>query len=352
MKVVSVVGARPQFVKLAPIDDVFRGSVEHLIVHTGQHYDDAMSDGLFRDLGISPPTVNLETGSGSHGQQTAKMMPGLEDFIQLHEPDWVLLYGDTNSTLAGAVVASKMGIPIAHLEAGLRSFNRGMPEEINRVVTDHVSDLCLAPTALAMDNLKREGLASRSVYVGDVMVDALRRMVRLVQESPPRLDWLAGNDKYFIATLHRQELTDDKGRLSDVLDSLSRMQYPVFLAVHPRLRKRFSEMDFRPGPESSLKLIDPLSYPELVYAVANSSGVVTDSGGLQKETYLLRKPCVTVRPETEWQETVDAGWNTLVWDDLSFLDGFPDRVTPAPHDPDIYGPGDAAQKVFEALKAR
>jgi len=338
------VGARPQFVKLAPIATAMAGKVEHIVVHTGQHYDELMSDVFFRDLGIPAPDVNLAIGSGPHGAQTGAMLAAIEPVIEEYAPDWVLVYGDTNSTLAATVAAVKMHVPLAHLEAGLRSFNRRMPEEHNRVLTDHAADLLLAPTSVAMGHLADEGLADRSVLVGDVMTDVLYTVRDgVLAGSGPQ-----GAGDYYIATIHRPDNTDDPARLRAIVDGLAGLDRPVRLLAHPRLvaAGEASGIDLGRG---AIELASPLAYPELVAAVMGSAGVITDSGGLQKEAFLLRVPATTVRPETEWVETVDLGWNVLVGSDLSSLRDAVQRPRPADTEAAPYGDGHAADRVVEVL---
>lgn len=348
MKIISVVGARPQFVKLAPVSRALHGRAEHVVVHTGQHYDALMSDVFFRDLGIPQPDVNLAVGSGPHGAQTGAMLAAIEPVFAEHQPDWVLVYGDTNSTLAAAIAAVKMHLPLAHLEAGLRSFNRAMPEEHNRVLTDHAADLCLAPTAVAMGHLAVEGLAERSVLVGDVMTDVLFTVRDAVLANPPTLDWT--DRESIVATIHRAENTDDPARLRAIIDGLAAVDRPVRLLAHPRLRDAASTAGIN-LEQGSITLHDPLPYPELIAAVLNSSGVITDSGGLQKEAYLLRRLCTTVRPETEWVETVESGWNVIVGDSLQSLTSAVSRALPAEPIDAPYGDGTAAQRVADELTA-
>lgn len=351
MRILSIVGARPQFVKLAPIAAALDGRAEHAIVHTGQHYDDLMSDVFFRDLGIPAPAVNLEVGSGGHGIQTGRMLEGLEREFLAREPDWVLVYGDTNSTIAAALAAVKLHLPVAHLEAGLRSFNRRMPEEHNRVLTDHASDLLLAPTATAMGHLAREGLADRSVLVGDVMTDVLFdvRDRELAAPRPVPLDLAAGG--YYVATIHRPDNTDDPDRLRGIVEALAGLDRPVLLLAHPRLRSLAAQNGIELDA-GALRRHDPLPYPELVSAVMRSAGVVTDSGGLQKEAFLLRVPVTTIRPETEWVETVDLGWNVLA-DHVGDIAAAVTRHAPAATDAAPYGDGRAADAVVtELLRTR
>ncbi|KRF33722.1 non-hydrolyzing UDP-N-acetylglucosamine 2-epimerase [Yonghaparkia sp. Soil809] len=350
MRIISVVGARPQFVKLAPIARAAtEAGVEHVIVHTGQHYDPIMSDVFFDDLQIPAPDLHLGIGSGSHGHQTGAMLGALEDAFLQHRPDWVLVYGDTNSTLAAAVAAVKIHLPLAHLEAGLRSFNRRMPEEHNRVLTDHAADLCLAPTEQAMTHLAAEGLAERSLLVGDVMTDVLHQ-VRDAAADRRASPVPHAPGTYSIATIHRAETTDDRDRLAAVLDALRSLDDPVVLLAHPRLVARAAEfgLELEGG---SLESRAPLAYPDLVAAVQSSRGVVTDSGGLQKEAFLLRVPCTTVRTETEWVETVALGWNVLALTSEE-IRAAASRPAPAPTDEAPYGDGFAAGRVIEALRLR
>ncbi|MCI0158207.1 UDP-N-acetylglucosamine 2-epimerase (non-hydrolyzing) [Leifsonia shinshuensis] len=347
MRILSVVGARPQFVKLAPIARAFDGHVEHIVIHTGQHYDELMSDVFFRDLGIPAPDVNLAIGSGRHGAQTGAMLAALEPELERYAPDWVLVYGDTNSTLAAAVAAVKLHLPLAHLEAGLRSFNRRMPEEHNRVLTDHAADLLLAPTEVALEHLEEEGLGSRSVLVGDVMTDVLFRVRDSVRTASTPFDGLEPGG-YHVATLHRPDNTDRPERLAAIVDQLSGLTRPVVLLAHPRLRAAADAAGIALD-RGSIVVHDPLAYPDLVTAVMNSAGVVTDSGGLQKEAFLLRIPCTTVRSETEWVETVDLGWNVLVDSDLSQLRSAVERPRPEDTSAAPYGDGHAAERVLEAL---
>ncbi|MGW5051010.1 non-hydrolyzing UDP-N-acetylglucosamine 2-epimerase [Actinokineospora sp. NPDC004072] len=351
MRVLSVVGARPQFVKLAPIARAMAGQAEHLIAHTGQHYDHNMSDAFFADLGIPHPDFNLGVGSGKHGEQTGAMLAGLEKIIEDTAPDWVLVYGDTNSTLAAAVAAVKLHVRVAHLEAGLRSFNRRMPEEHNRVLTDHAADLLLAPTQVAMDHLATEGLAERSVLVGDVMTDVLYQVRDQVDGAPLELSAPVERGGYYVATIHRPDNTDDPARLRAIIDGIAKVGKPVVLLAHPRLRA----LAERHGIElaaGSITVSAPVGYPQLVNAVANSAGVITDSGGLQKEAFLLRVPCTTLRPETEWVETVELGWNVLVDADFDALAGIVERARPADTDAAPYGTGNAADNAVRALLER
>lgn len=346
----SVVGARPQFVKLAPIAHAMTAAGhEHVIVHTGQHYDPMLSDVFFRDLGIAEPDAHLGVGSGSHGVQTGAMLAQMDEVLERFNPDCVLVYGDTNSTLAAAVSAVKLHYPVAHLEAGLRSFNRAMPEEHNRVLTDHAADLCLAPTEVAMKHLANEGLAERSVLVGDVMTDVLfqvRDRVLAGETANPLADFDAPNG-YYVATIHRAENTNEPDRLREVVESLSAADKPVVLLAHPRVRAKAEEHGIALNG-GSLHTRDPLAYPELIAAVLGSAGVVTDSGGLQKEAFLLRVPCTTVRHETEWVETVELGWNVLANTPTEIAAALT-RPAPTSTDAAPYGDGDAAERAVRAI---
>ena len=355
-----MVGARPQFVKLAPIAAaVAAAGHEHVIVHTGQHYDEELSGVFFAGLGIPEPDVRLTTGSGTHGVQTGAMLAALDPILTERAPDWVLVYGDTNSTIAGALSAVKLHLPVAHLEAGLRSGNRRMPEEHNRILTDHAADLLLAPTPQAVEHLGREGLGERTVLVGDVMVDACRQARDRAAGSADCLDSpdtpgapaIAGD--YLVATIHRAENTDDPATLAAIVDALAALPLPVELLAHPRLRARAQEFDIA-LERGAIRLGKPLPYAEMVAAVHGAKGVVTDSGGLQKEAYLLERPCTTVRTETEWPETTSDGWNVLVRPDevARELAAAVTRPVPGVRPGEPFGDGKAAARVVAELESR
>lgn len=351
MKILSVVGARPQFVKLAPIHKAAKAAgVEHVIVHTGQHYDPMLSDVFFKDLGIGSPDVHLGVGSGSHGMQTGAILAELDRVFEEQAPDWVLVYGDTNSTVAAALSAAKMHIKVAHLEAGLRSFNRRMPEEHNRVVTDHLADLLLAPTEAAVEHLNREALGDRTVLVGDVMADVLYevrdRVSNLTSTLTTELSLTTHN--YYIATIHRPDNTDDPVRLAEIVGALAALDKPVVLLAHPRLIAKASEHDIDLN-QGSLIARGPLAYPNLVGAILSSAGVVTDSGGLQKEAFLLRVPCTTVRTETEWAETIALGWNQLA-NTADEISAAVQRPRPSDTASTPYGDGRTADRVIKVLR--
>lgn len=310
--ILTVVGARPQFIKAAPVSHAIArlGECRELLVHTGQHFDAAMSDIFFEELAIPKPAHNLEVNSLGHGAMTGRMLEKLEEAMLAEKPDMVLIYGDTNSTVAGALAAAKLHIPVAHVEAGLRSFNRRMPEEINRVMADHVSTLLFCPTGTAVENLTREGITNGVHQVGDVMYDVTLHAVRRA-EGRPLLDHLALAPKsYAVATIHRAENTDDPERFARVMAWLSKAgeSAPILMPVHPRTRKL---MEARGLVPANLRLIPPLGYLDMALLTHNATAVFTDSGGLQKEAYFHRVPCVTLRDETEWVETIEAGWNRL-----------------------------------------
>jgi UDP-N-acetylglucosamine 2-epimerase (non-hydrolysing) len=343
----SVVGARPQFVKLAPIAHAAAAAgVEHFVIHTGQHYDHRMSDSFFDDLRIPAPDVNLGVGSASHAVQTGQMLADLEPVMQAVRPDWVLAYGDTNSTLATAVCATKIHLPLAHLEAGLRSFNRRMPEEHNRVLTDHSADLCLAPTRTAMAHLRDEGLGERSVLVGDVMTDVLLSTLNALRSAPTDSP-IPSEGEYAVATIHRPDNTDSADRLQAIVTALASSPVPVFLAAHPRLVSKAAEHGVT-LTAGAITTVPPLTYPQLIQAVSSARHVVTDSGGLQKEAFLLGTPTTTLRPETEWVETLDGSWNELVNDPNDILTII-ERPRPTAPRGTPYGDGHAADLVIETL---
>ncbi|MEU9609092.1 UDP-N-acetylglucosamine 2-epimerase (non-hydrolyzing) [Streptomyces sp. NPDC048057] len=358
MKVLSVVGARPQLVKLAPIAAAFAGTPhQHVIVHTGQHYDADLSDVFFTGLGIPDPDIHLGVGSGSHGAQTGAVLAAMDKVLEGERPDWVLVYGDTNSTVAGALSAVKMHLPVAHLEAGLRSFNRRMPEEHNRVLTDHCADLLLAPTEEAVRHLANEGLSDRTRLAGDVMVDICLRVRDAVlagkHPAPALPEGIDPERPFLLATLHRPDNTDDPARLASIIESLAALPVPVALLAHPRLITRADEHGVELA-QGSVRVGRPLPYAGLVAAVMASVGVVTDSGGLQKEAFLLDRACTTIRPETEWVETLEGSWNVLVPDPhtMPVSEWAKIATRPAPEAPHgaPYGDGTAAERVVKLLE--
>ncbi|GIX49588.1 MAG: UDP-N-acetyl glucosamine 2-epimerase [Candidatus Tectimicrobiota bacterium] len=353
MKVVSIVGARPQFIKCAPVSRALRAVASEVLVHTGQHYDAAMSEVFFRDLELPPPAYHLGVGSGSHAYQTGEMLKRIEAVLLAERPDWVLVYGDTNSTLAGALAAAKLHLPVAHVEAGLRSFNRAMPEEINRVLTDHLACLLLCPTETAVANLAREGLTAGVHLVGDVMYDALWDHLEVAERRSTILEQLGLEPRaYLVATVHRAENTDQPARLKALLVALERLAqegYPVVFPVHPRTRQQLAALDWRPGPR--LHLLSPLPYLDMLRLEAAAAVILTDSGGVQKEAYWLQVPCVTLREETEWVETVHTGWNVLVGTDVARIVEAVRAARPGAAVPWPW-PRGAASRAIAALLAR
>ncbi|MEX2567696.1 MAG: UDP-N-acetylglucosamine 2-epimerase (non-hydrolyzing) [Cyclobacteriaceae bacterium] len=307
MKVISIVGARPQFIKLAPFSREIRKQNTEVIIHTGQHFDHEMSNLFFNELAIPKPKKNLNIHSGNHGSQTGRMIIELEKELLTEKPDAVVIFGDTNSTLASSVACSKLHIPSIHIEAGLRSFNRKMPEEINRVISDHTSDLLFAPTESAMDNLAKEGLQKKSFLTGDIMVDSLQLALEITEN---RSSSNIPDDDYYLLTLHRPYNVDDTTILKKILSALSELKGKVIFAVHPRTRKKIEENNFFIG--NNIQMIKPVGYIEFVQLQKYAHKIITDSGGIQKEAYILRRPCITLRPETEWVDTVKSGWNLLL----------------------------------------
>jgi len=349
MKIVSIVGARPQFIKAAAVSRKLREAHQEILLHTGQHYDYEMSGVFFDGLELPRPDVCLEVGSGTHGAQTGSMLKAIEEVLLAERPDYVLVYGDTNSTLAGALAASKLSIRLAHVEAGLRSFNRKMPEEINRVVTDHVSNLLLCPSDIAVENLAAEGITKNVHQVGDVMLDVLNWAKERADAKGKEVLEQFGVKKqgYLLATIHRSENTDDVERLTEILKAFNAVDEPIIFPVHPRSRKMMNEMGFRPG--RNLKLTEPIGYVDMVALTGSARCVMTDSGGLQKETFWLGVPCLTIRNETEWVETVTCGWNVLVGKKLNHLADMVKSIAPPPDRPSLYGDGAAAAKCVQLL---
>ncbi len=346
MKVLTVVGARPQFIKAAPVSRVLRQQHEEYLVHTGQHYDEGMSEVFFRELHLPEPDANLGVGSGRHGEQTAAMLVGLEAEMLKVRPDWVLLYGDTNSTLAGAIAAAKLNIKIAHVEAGLRSYNRTMPEELNRLLTDHVSTLLFCPTQVAVENLKKEGITDGVFDVGDVMVDGLLAAQENAQTLATVLEeHQLQRGTFYLATIHRPVNTDSRETLAAILQGLGALDKTVVLPAHPRLQAALKNQNL-PVPEN-VTLIPPASYLNMVALLDATVLVITDSGGLQKEAYIMQRPCITVRTETEWVETVESGWNQLAAPD-SILKAVQQAARPHIH-PNFYGDGKTSQRIVDLM---
>jgi UDP-GlcNAc3NAcA epimerase len=354
MRIVSIVGARPQFVKLAVVARAISvlgesGGARHQILHTGQHYDFEMSEVFFRDLDIPRPDFHLEVGSASHGEQTGEMMKRIEPILVSEKPDWVVVYGDTNSTLAGAVVSAKLHIPTAHVESGLRSFNRVMPEEINRIVADHVSDVLFCPTATAVDHLRTEGLADRAVLVGDVMYDAALQFREIAERKVA--EW--GNHypagAFALATIHRAENVDDPERLMSIvaaLEQISREICPVVLPLHPRTKKMLAGAGWA---AQAVSVLPPVSYLEMLVLESYARFILTDSGGVQKEAYFFQRPCITLRDETEWIETLENQCNVLAGADRSRIVAAAAVASAAGPWVAKYGEGNAGSLIASAL---
>lgn len=351
MQIVSIVGARPQFVKVAVVCRAAqsRGAGwTHRIIHTGQHYDAQMSAVFFEELGIPAADYNLGVGSGGHGAQTGEMLKRMEPVLEELQPDWVLLYGDTNSTLAGAIAASKLHLKTAHVEAGLRSYNRRMPEELNRVAADHLSDVLLCPTAAAVENLTREGLRERAVLTGDVMYDATLTYLQMAAQKGgvTAERWKSG--EFALATVHRAENTDDPARLDCIVTALGQIadSVPVVWPVHPRTRKILGSGK---SPSPNVHWIDPVSYFDMLLLESRAQFILTDSGGVQKEAYWMRKPCITLRDETEWVETLENGCNRLAGASAGRIIEAARRTGEAGPWLPLYGDGHAGDAILNAL---
>jgi UDP-GlcNAc3NAcA epimerase len=350
VRIVTIVGNRPQFVKAAAVSRLLRERHEELLVHTGQHYDDELSKVFFEELGIPAPDRELGAGSGSNSEQTARILAALAPVLDELRPGLALVYGDTNSTLAGALAAAQADIPVGHVEAGMRSFDRSMPEELNRVLTDHASDLLLCSTQTAMDNLDREGVHGQAHLVGDVMADVSLAFREIAAERSAILGELGLEPgTYFAVTAHRAGNVDDPARLERLVALLEALPQPVVFPVHPRTRARLEAAGLLDRLDG-VTLVPPLGYLDFLELARHARAILTDSGGVQKEAYLLGVPCVTLRDTTEWVETVDAGWNVLVDLDREAALAALER-TPPPERPELYGGGRAAERVRDAVSA-
>jgi UDP-GlcNAc3NAcA epimerase len=354
MKIFTVVGARPEFIQIAPVDREIRKRHTEILVHTGQHYDDNMSEIFFHDLQIHEPEVNIGVGSSSHGVQTGTMMMKLEEEMLRHKPDFVIAISDTNSTLATALAAAKLNIPLAHIEAGLRSYDRTMPEEINRIVTDRISNILFAPTQVAVDNLLKEGITAGVHNVGDVRMDTIYNVLDSARAKLPSLRdkcGLKAGDPFALATIHRASNTDDADRLRRIIHALGLVEMPVILPVHPRLGKMMQEFGLRFS--DNVRAIEPIGFLDTVALLDGCRFVITDSGGLQKEAYMLRRPGITVRDTTEWVETVTSGWNRLCEPEPdSFLAAIAEACAPPPQEhPDFYGTFGVSKRIVDVLEA-
>lgn len=348
MKIVSIVGARPEFVQSAPVSKALRRIYEEILVHTGQHYDYLMSQTFFDEIGIPAPDYNLEVGSGSHAKQTAEILVRLEEVLIQEKPNLLIIRGDTNSTLAGALAASKLHIPIAHIEAGERSFDRRMPEEVNRLAADRLSDIYFCASQTAVRHLNDEGIHENVYWVGDVMLDAMLANLPLAREKSKVLSRLGLKPKtYALVTIHRAANTDDPNRLENILSALNKVEDDVVFPVHPRTRGAIERLG--KNFNKRVRMIEPVGYYDMAVLEENARLIATDSGGVQREAYFLKVPCLTLRDETEWTETVEAGWNMLVGaDEGKVLSGWK-NFTPPTEQPPIFGDGKASEKITQLL---
>jgi UDP-GlcNAc3NAcA epimerase len=347
-KIVTILGARPQFIKAAAVSSVFADFFEEIIVHTGQHYDANMSDVFFDELGIPHPKYHLNVGSGSHGAMTGAMLVAIEEVLMEEEPDYVMVYGDTNSTLAGALAASKLLIPVIHVEAGLRSFNMAMPEEQNRILTDHISNLLFVPTQTAIDNLVREGITKGVHYVGDVMFDGILHFSKIAAEKSEILAQLGvSENEYLLCTIHRAENTNDISRLKGIVKGLNDSKEQIILPLHPRTQKYLNDYEISLG--ENIRLIEPIGYLDMVRLETGAKKIVTDSGGVQKEAFFLGKPCITMRDETEWVETVENGWNVIVGAAAEKITQAINSFDPKVERKNYFGNGTAARQMADLI---
>lgn len=343
MKIVVVIGARPQFIKHAPFEIACKGKIELILIHTGQHFDSNMSEVFFNELGMSKPHYLLQTGGGNHGAQTGLMLQEIEPIVLKENPDCILVYGDTNSTLAGALVGSKLHIPIIHIEAGLRSFNKDMPEEINRILTDHVSEMLFTSTSSAILNLKKEGITENVFLLGDIMADSVN-LARTVNEKKSR----PLEEPYYFVTVHRPYNTDKKERLIELLTILNDLDKKVVFPIHPRTRNLAKTFEIELLTFKNIIFLEPLSYFENIQYLTYSDHAITDSGGLQKEAYILQTPCITVRSETEWIETMEESWNVLCFNNLLEIPDLLNRKL-GEHNPLLYGDGKSSENIVETI---
>ncbi len=352
LKIVSIVGARPQFIKAAPLTRVLREKMKEIFVHTGQHYDDNMSRIFFTELGLTEPDYNLGVGSGTHGYQTGAMLERIEEVLIKEKPNFVLVYGDTNSTLAGALAAVKLHIPIGHIEAGLRSFNRTMPEEINRVLTDRCASMLFCPTETAVKNLRKEGITQGVYLTGDVMYDAALQFGKIAEKRSTILSDLGVIPKtYLLCTVHRVNSTDFYDNLKGIVQALIETEEAVLFSLHPRTKKflkTYGLIELLKN-SSNVRLIDPVSYLDMIQLEKHAKKILTDSGGVQKEAYFYKVPCITLREETEWIETVKEGWNILVGTDSKKILQAIETFLPSSNQSTLFGDGHASEKIVDLV---
>lgn len=352
MKIITIAGTRPQLVKVAAVSRELRKEFTEVLVNTGQHYDYNMAGVFFEQLQIPKPDYDLGVGSMSHGKQTGNMMIKLEEVVEIEKPDVIVVYGDTNSTLAGALVASKLHIPVVHIEAGLRSFNKNMPEEINRVMTDHVSELLFAPTDLAVRNLADENITNGVYQIGDVMYDAVLYNMGIAEENHSLEDLGLTPKSYILGTIHRAENTDSEEKMNAIVNSFLELDSKVFLPLHPRTRGKLNSYNLLSKLEnaSNVILAEPISYLEMLLLEKYATAIVTDSGGVQKEAYFAKVPCFTLRDETEWVETIETGWNQLVNPLKQNLTNLINSFEPIEYRENLYGDGKAGEKITKIIK--
>lgn len=347
-KVITILGARPQFIKAAAVSNQMKGKIDEILVHTGQHYDQNMSDVFFEELNIPKPKYHLNIGSGSHGVQTGDMLREIEKVLLEEKPDFVMVYGDTNSTLAGALAASKLLIPVIHVEAGLRSFNKAMPEEQNRILTDHISDLLFVPTQTAVSHLKTEGITKGVHLVGDVMYDGILHFSKIADHKSKILQELdLKENEFMLCTIHRAENTNDPKRLKSICSALSSVTTKIILPLHPRTVNYIAEYEIKLG--ENVQVIEPLGYLDMVRLMSACSKIITDSGGVQKEAFFLAKPCITMRDETEWVETVENGWNKIVGADEVKIREAILNFSPTKERKNYFGSGNAVELMIELI---
>jgi len=350
MKIVTIVGARPQFIKAAPLSRVLRREHREVLVHTGQHYDDEMSAVFFRELGVPAPDYNLGVGSGPHGQQTGEMLKGIEEVLQGEQPNGVLVYGDTNSTLAGALAAAKMHIPVAHVEAGVRSCNRAMPEEVNRVLTDQMARLLFCPTPSSVENLRREGVTQGVHYVGDVMRDAQLLFFPVAQRRSSILEKVGlQRQRYALLTVHRPETVDCDERLTRLMAAVARLDLPIVFPVHPRTRKRLAALGLLESLGARATVLPPVGYLDMLLLQGGARAVLTDSGGVQREAHYLSVPSIILRNETEWPELVEVGASRLVGEDFCELNTELLMASKPVAPCALFGEGEASRKIARQL---
>ncbi|MDY6836155.1 MAG: UDP-N-acetylglucosamine 2-epimerase (non-hydrolyzing) [Chloroflexota bacterium] len=352
MKIVSIVGARPQFIKAAMVSKQLREIHEEILVHTGQHYDKDLSDIFFQELSLPNPEYNLGVGSMSHASQTARMMMGIEEVLVGEKPDWILVYGDTNSTIGGALTAAKLNIPVAHVEAGPRMYDRSIPEEVNRIITDHISTLLFAPTQISVDNLRKEGIEDGVFLTGDVMLDSFRKFSRVAEQKSTILDELGLQSKgYLLATVHRARNTDIEENLRSIVEAFLSCDETIVFSVHPRTDKCLKkyglfETLFR---APNLVLISPLGYLDSLMLTRNAHKILTDSGGLQKEAYFSKVPCITLDESTGWPETLEDGWNILVGSNQDKIVAAVNDFSPQGKQRNVFGDGETGKIIVEVL---